>query len=263
MQDLGDFPAGRFEKKYLIPDRIAVAIRDALRPHLAVDEHTPPGSVRGYSVYTLYYDTPALDFYRHTREGATNRYKLRLRFYDDDAQSPAFVEVKEKADGQIFKRRYQADKALVSAMLRDPQCEGLVHALSNGARGTALEEFHRRGQELGAVPKVLVAYEREAYNSQHEPKVRITFDRRIKAAPCGARPELAAPRIGSNVGGLNVLLEFKYAGAPPQWLVDVVAQFRLRRASFSKFAECLDVLGISGQVPQHHRLGVKKAKNSA
>ena len=29
-----DFPAGRFEHKYLVPDRVAVAIRDALLPHL-------------------------------------------------------------------------------------------------------------------------------------------------------------------------------------------------------------------------------------
>lgn len=260
MQDLGDFPAGRFEKKYLVPDRMAVAIRNALAPHLDVDEHTPAESIRGYAVYSLYFDTAALDLYRQTRERVSHRYKLRVRYYDDDPRGVAFIEVKEKQGDQIFKRRYQTDKPFVEAILRDPSGELLRHALSNGARGTALEEFHQRGHALGAVPKLFVAYEREAFNSKHEPKVRITFDRRIKTTLSGAAPALAAPRFGANVGGLNVLVEFKYAGERPQWLSDVLAEFNLRRDSFSKFAECIDVLGISGQQPQQHKLGIKKAK---
>jgi hypothetical protein len=62
------------------------------------------------------------------------------------------------------------------------------------------------------------------------------------------------------VGGVNVLVEFKYAGEQPEWLTNVISKFGLRRASFSKFAECMDVLGISGQQPQRHKLGVKKRK---
>jgi hypothetical protein len=258
-----DFPAGRFEHKYLVPDRVAVAIRDALKPHLAVDEHTPEGSVRGYVVYSLYFDTPELDLYRQTREKVQNRFKLRVRFYDLEPSGVAFVEVKEKSGTQIFKRRYATDKGFVEAMLRDPNCDSLLHALGNGARGTALEEFCRRRQELGAKPMVFVAYEREAYNSNTLPLVRITFDRRIKTNPSGPGAGLNVPRYGSNVAGLNVLLEFKYAGQRPEWLADVLKQFRLRRDSFSKFAECLDVLGISGQQPPRHRMGVKKIKKNS
>lgn len=259
MQELGDFPAGRFEHKYLVPDRIAVAIRDALRPHLDIDSHMPTNSVRGYAVYSLYFDSPTLDLYRHTRSGAANRFKLRVRYYDHEPDSVAFVEIKEKVQNQIFKRRYQTNKSFVEAMLRNPNCEPVAHALGNGARGTALEEFCIRRQDLAAVPKVFIAYEREAYNSKTEPKVRITFDRRIKTNPCAGAAGLNFPRYGSNVGGVNVLLEFKYAGEPPTWLIDVLAEFRLRRASFSKFAECIDVLGISGATPRRHRLGVKKS----
>jgi hypothetical protein len=71
---------------------------------------------------------------------------------------------------------------------------------------------------------------------------------------------LNVPRYGSNVGGVNVLVEFKYAGEPPDWLTKVLTDFRMRRASFSKFAECIDALGISGRRPRRHRLGIKKNK---
>ncbi len=249
MEQTGDFPAGRFEHKYLVTDQVAVAVRNAIRPHLAIDAHTPPDSVRGYAVHSLYFDTPALDFYRQTREGVKQRVKLRVRFYDQDPGGVAFVEVKEKNDGQVFKRRYRTDKPLVESMLHDPQCEPIGHALSNGARGTALEEFCRRRHEVGAVPKLFITYEREAYNSTSSPPVRVTFDRRIRANVVGRDVKLAIPRYGANVGGLNVLLEFKYAGDPPAWLQEVEQQFLLRRASFSKFAECIDVLQIFGPTP--------------
>ncbi len=263
MPESVDFPDGRYERKYLLPDRIAVAVRDALLPHLAVDSHTPAGQVRGYPVYSLYFDNPGLDLYLHTRRRLTNRYKLRVRFYDREAEGPAYVEVKEKTGGLVHKRRHRTDKALVDAMVRDLGCEPLQHALSNGSRGTALEEFCQRAQELGAGPKLFLQYEREAYNSKELPHVRITFDRRIKTMPGNAASGLAMPALGTAIGGLNVLLEIKYAGTPPEWLTKVVADFRLRRASFSKFAEGVDVLGISGALPPKHRLGVKKKPSTA
>jgi SPX domain protein involved in polyphosphate accumulation len=262
MEQTNDFPAGRFEHKYLVTDEVAVAVRNAIRPHLAVDSHTPAESVRGYAVYSLYFDTPALDFYRHTREGLARRMKLRVRFYDHEADGVAFVEVKEKIDGKVFKRRYRTDKPFVESMLRDPQCESLQCALSNGARGTALEEFCQRSKELGAVPKLFIAYEREAFNSSTDRSVRVTFDRRIRTNGSGRDVKLAVPRYGANVGGLNVLIEFKYAGDPPAWLAEVEQHFLLRRASFSKFAECVDALQIFGPQPLPRR-AKKKDKQPA
>ncbi len=125
-----------------------------------------------------------------------------------------------------------------------------------------MEEFCHRARELGAGPKLYLQYEREAYNSKEGPHVRVTFDRRIKTMPGNAASGLVMPTLGTNIGGLNVLLEIKYAGKPPEWVTKVVTDFRLRRASFSKFAEGVDVLGISGAQPLNHRLGVKK-KNPA
>jgi hypothetical protein len=66
---------------------------------------------------------------------------------------------------------------------------------------------------------------------------------------------LGAPRFGSNIGGLNVLIEFKYAGTRPDWLQETLKKFKLRRTSFSKFVEGLDVLGISGEVARSSMAG--------
>lgn len=253
MKQTGDILNGRYEHKYLLSDQTAVAVRNALRPHMTVDVHSPPGSVRGYVVYSLYYDSPALDLYRQTRAGTPNRIKLRVRFYDLKDASVAYVEVKEKISGRVFKRRYAAEKSLVEALLRDPHSEPVQQALLNGARGTAFDEFCRRRTDLGALPKLFVAYEREAFNSAGEPPVRVTFDRRIRANLSGRDVRLAMPPYGANVGGLNVLMEFKYVGDPPAWLSAIEQRFRLRRASFSKFAECIDALQVFGSQPAPKR----------
>lgn len=255
MNDLGDFPAGRIERKYLVSDSQAVAIRNDLLPHLDVDVHTPPESIRGYQVLSLYLDTPALDLYKQSRQGLKERIKLRIRYYDHDPNSVAYVEIKQKSQGLTFKRRYATPKSMIESMLANPNCENLRHALSNGARGSALEEFAQRRQLLGADPKLFVAYEREAYNSKDEPRVRITFDRRISTNAAMRSAGLNTPRFGSNIGGLNVLIEFKYAGMRPEWLRDTLKKFKLRRTSFSKFVEGLDVLGISGQAPRPSKAG--------
>lgn len=255
MNDLGDFPTGRYERKYLLTDTMAVAVRNELLPYLDVDAHTPPESVRGYQVLSLYLDTPALDLYHQSRQGLKERMKLRIRYYDHDPEGIAYVEIKQKSRGLTFKRRFSIHKSMIESMLRNPNCEHLQHALSNGARGTALEEFAQRRQSLGADPKLFVAYEREAYNSKDEPRVRITFDRRITTNAAMRSAGLNAPRFGSNIGGLNVLLEFKYAGTRPLWLRDTLKKFKLRRTSFSKFVKGLDILGISGQVPSPSKAG--------
>jgi hypothetical protein len=255
MNDLGDFPTGRFERKYLLSDSVAIAVRNELLPHLDVDVHTPPESVRGYQVLSLYLDTPTLDLYKQSRQGLKERIKLRVRFYDHDPEGLAYVEIKQKSQGMTFKRRFPVHKSMIESMLRNPDCEQLQHALSNGAGGTALEEFAQRRRTLGADPKLFVAYEREAYNSKDEPRVRVTFDRRITTNPALRSAGLNAPRFGSNIGGLNVLLEFKYAGARPDWLRQTIRKFKLRRTSFSKFVIGLDTLGISGQTPRPSKAG--------
>lgn len=258
MEDTVDFPLGRFERKYLVTDEVAIAVRDAIRPFVECDVHMPPNSVRGYVVHSLYLDNASLDLYQQTRQCQSERFKLRIRFYDHQTEGKAYVEIKEKSGGQVYKRRYGANRELIESMLNDPQSELLAQALSNGARGSALEEFCRVRDEIAADPKLFVTYDREAYNSNSGPQVRVTFDRRIRANPFGRNAGLDVPRFGANVGGLNVLLEFKYAGDPPQWVQDALDTFVLKRASFSKFAECIDALGITGQAPREVKVSRKK-----
>ena len=260
MSEVSHVPAGRFEHKYFISDDLAVAVREAIRDQVDVDPHTPADSVRGYKVHSIYFDTPALNLYQFTRAGVRNRYKLRVRYYDQQPQGCAFVEVKEKRAGQIYKWRFQADKQFAAGVLGDERSRQIDEALANGGNHAALAEFCRRQDALRAAPKLVVTYEREAFNSRDDSPVRITFDRRITANAFGRESAWDVPPYGVNVGGLSVVLELKYVGDLPAWLQEVVARFDLNRSSYSKFAECIDALGISGQALRNPaKAGSKKS----
>jgi hypothetical protein len=247
MSEVSHVPAGRFEHKFFISDDLALAVREALRDQLELDAHTPAGSVRGYKVHSIYFDTPTLNLYQFTRAGLQERFKLRVRYYDQQPEGLAFVEVKEKRSGQTYKWRFQADKQFAAGVLGGQRSRQIDEALCNGGNHLALAEFCRRQDALRAAPKLIVTYEREAFNSRDEASVRITFDRRITANAFGRDSAWRVPPYGVNVGGLSVVLELKYSGELPAWLQEIVARFGLNRTSYSKFAECIDALGISGQ----------------
>src|SRR5512136_598552 len=97
----------RFELKYLIPMQVADAFRKSLGAYLVPDQHG--GSCGSYQVTSLYYDSPDYRCYWEKVEGIRFRRKLRIRRYGEleqmDAQSPVFVEIKQRLDRVTQKRR--------------------------------------------------------------------------------------------------------------------------------------------------------------
>ena len=61
------------------------------------------------TITSLYLDSSALHLYRQTVQGIKNRFKLRIRFYDDNPGNPAFLEIKRRVTDVIigFRNAYQ------------------------------------------------------------------------------------------------------------------------------------------------------------
>jgi hypothetical protein len=79
----------RFEFKYFVTERCARALRDFARSYLVPDEHANPIDY-SYPIHSLYLDGPGLPLFLATAHGHKNRYKLRIRYYDDNADSSVF-----------------------------------------------------------------------------------------------------------------------------------------------------------------------------
>jgi hypothetical protein len=91
-------------------------------------------------------------------------------------------------------------------------------------------------RHLGAIPIVLVRYEREPFAAADGSDARVAFDRSLLCSSTDA-PEVAFEGpVWTTVRGRCVLLELKFNGTCPAWMADVIQRFELRRQSFSKYA---------------------------
>jgi hypothetical protein len=235
--------AQRFELKYLVDHAITSQIRDFVGGYLDLDEYGVGKPDLAYPVHSLYLDSDDLATFQAGLNGSKNRFKLRLRYYDDRPHTPVFFEIKARVDNCIRKQRCgvrrQAVPLLLSGHLPEPD-----HLLSHEPRHlVSLQRFHLLAQELQATPKTHVCYLREAWVSRHDNSIRVTFDRQIRVAtqfsPCLSTTAGRHTRVFSDC----VILELKFTGRFPNWFQDLVQCFNLMRFSASKYVEGILSLG--------------------
>ena len=248
----------RFELKYIIDEHRAAGIRDFASSHLEADEHARPEEGLSYPVTSLYLDTPALLLYGQTLQGLKNRFKLRIRFYDDDPDHPAFIEIKRRVTDVIAKERAMVTKEGVRRMLNGegPGWAFLMDDNGDPKAGSALVNFCNLWDTVGAVACCYVSYTREAYVSPNSNAVRVTFDRQVMGSPLQQGHGLQLPTDGKrpNLGG--VVLELKFTDRFPEWMHDVVQAFDLQRTSVPKYVHCVNSLGIQPGQGLDARMGM-------
>ena len=231
--------ASRFELKYRIDERIAMAMRDFVRSYLERDEYCKPEQKLGYSVQSLYLDSPALILNQGTLDGHKNRFKLRIRFYDDNPDHPAFLEIKRRNTDVILKQRPPVTREGVRRVLKGepPKPEYLFK--DNTAGRSALFNFCRLRDQIRAGGSVFVCYVRDAYVAPNSDAVRLTFDRNIHSRAYTPGNVLVMPPQFDKTRVDNVTLELKFTDRFPHWMRDLVRAFNLQRTSVPKYIECV------------------------
>ena len=233
----------RREVKYLVSEEKARAVGGQVREYLEPDESAAGRPDHTYGVQTLYLDSDNLLTYHAAAEGWRNRFKLRVRYYDDDPASPVFLEIKRRLDEGILKQRARVRREAVAPLLAgagpDP---AQLHAW-DPRQWADLIDFWRLAAEIGAAPRLHNAYEREAYESRGERDVRVTIDRRVRAEPeFGA--ELTTRLVDPvEVFPGTVILELKFTARMPEWMLSLVRDFDLRRSGAAKYGEAVERLG--------------------
>lgn len=236
----------RFELKYVIDEQRARAMRDYIRGYVEPDEHVQDLRNCSYPVHSLYLDAPTLVLYRQTTRGLKNRFKLRIRFYDDLPGHPAFLEIKRRLNDAIRKERAAITRAGVDRLLKGRPLgpADLIPANGNGRAGGVLERFCHLVEELGAQPAAHVSYVREAYVSPGSEQLRVTYDRQIQGATFDWRIGLSPPTAGVAANVHGVVLELKFVDRFPHWMRDLVWAFDLQRRSMPKYVHCVEALGL-------------------
>jgi len=226
----------RRELKFLVSEPVALSIREFVRPYLELDEFCIGKPNLSYAIHSLYLDSDQLDLFWHTINGNKNRYKLRVRFYDDRPNSPVFFEIKTRQNDAILKNRAAVKKSAVEQLLHGhlPQRDFLFS--DDPKEFGALNKFSRLMADLNAKPKAQVSYLREAWVSLHDNSVRVTIDRNVQNVPrfgCGLSTDVPTKDY---VFGNSVVLELKYTGRFPEWFKHLVRVHNCMQCGAAKYA---------------------------
>lgn len=210
----------RGEKKFYLNQTQYNKLRDALIGKMEVDCYGK------HTILNVYCDNDYSESVIKSISKPVYKEKLRLRSYGiptDD--STAFLEIKKKFKGVVYKRR-------IAVKYKDAWDYLLLNSkLSNDSQQAREIDYLKTRMNLK--PCVFVGYDRIAMYGIEDKELRITFDTNIRY-----RGEDIDLRLGDSgkllVGRGNYVMEIKCAGSLPLWLTDILAKEKIYPTSFSK-----------------------------
>jgi len=223
----------RYEFKYLVRAELVEKVGDFLQTYLRRDDYSGPGGSAGYTVRSIYFDSPGWVCVQRKRAGDKYRETYRVRTYGQPGSAPLYLERKVR-DGPLCRKERLA--------LSDSQLQALILSSNHGndlaAGGKALEALFFHLYRKTYRPAALVSYQRQAYFDQDETYLRVTLDRNLRAL---IRPTLdmiyEEDRLEQILDQWAVL-EIKFARTLPRWLKRLGVSFGLQRLSCSKYCTC-------------------------
>lgn len=234
--------ARRFEYKYIVTEQQARKIYEFVRIYLEPDQYTPEGYTEGYPVHSLYLDSPDLHTCNATLEGHKNRFKLRVRFYDEDPSHPVFAEIKRRDGVVILKQRAMVQRKYIDDIVQGAP-PSRDHLFRDDAKNwKALYEFCRLRDLLMARPSAYTSYVRAGYEPRGANTVRVTLDRKIRAGDFAGSVSAIDVEKWPLIYLPGVVLELKFTDRFPNWMHELTQIFDLKRGSMPKYVECVSLL---------------------
>jgi len=226
----------------VVSESLAAVVANYIRPYMNPDRHSEFRTGDSYPIASLYLDSRDLRLCRESLEGHKNRFKLRIRRYTDDPDYPLFFEIKRRVDRVIIKSRARVLAHSVADLLM-----GSTPMPQDGSReNAALGQFLQYYALVGGRPILLVRYQRQACESRFQDSVRITFDRKIGFKVC-SQPEVSLNGTGWRPWPTEgVVLEIKFTGRCPAWVVRMIQDLDLPAQSVSKYVRSVLAASAGG-----------------
>ena len=214
----------RYEKKFFLTPAQYRLFTQRIAAYVQADKYDQ------YTICNLYYDTDSYSLIRASIEKPIYKEKLRIRSYGTPGEGgKVFVELKKKYEGVVYKRRVTTAPALVEPLLR-----GMRSAEDNSQICKELEYFQAFHQ---TVPKVFIAYDRQAFAGRENPDLRITFDTNLRYRLYHL--DLRDGDYGDPILDTDkILMEIKIPGTCPLWLSHILNELHIYSTSFSKYGTC-------------------------
>ncbi len=219
--------AGRREFKYLLPggaERRAVALVRARVPGLR-EEFAPR------RVSSLYFDTASYACYAQSNAGASERIKMRLRWYGPlEADTPFTLELKHRANHLGWKSQYPVPPFDLGATPLAALSRRFVEMVS--PRERALVALLR-------LPILVTSYHRH-YFATGDGAIRVTVDTRLTFTDQRLRPRLT--RVTDLHPADVAVVECKLAPARERDGARLLRALAPRQTRFSKYCHGIERL---------------------
>ena len=191
----------------------------------------------GYLVHSIYLDNYSRATVWQTEQGLKNRFKLRIRFYDNDPNGVASLEVKERRNQIILKSRAFVPKKIAEEFLnKDGFRISDSHLVNNTYKEReGLVNFMERCEQLGAKPSRYTSYYREGYENPENNEVRVTFDRDVRGARYQKCLDASHRETWRLVEFGGTVLELKFCENPPWWMSYLCQEYDLERGTAAKY----------------------------
>lgn len=232
----------RQEFKYLVPvDRIP-EIRERIQPFVIRDDHVRTRQYEGYTVRSIYLDSPSLSEYHKKLAGVFLRKKLRIRGYNTQRpDSRVFLEIKHKKDNSISKNRAPLFYHHLKRLLNTGDTENLIMKRSDFPNAIPdAERFLYCIHRNLMLPVVLVIYNREAYIGKFDHADRITFDCRLRSVPFPKMDGLFRDDGAKFTFTDHFILEIKSNTGFPHYLRHIISDLNVKREALSKYTMSID-----------------------
>jgi hypothetical protein len=239
----------RYEYKFLVAKALLAPLRLRLLPFVKEDRYAMEQATHQYTVRSLYYDTPNRDFYYQKVDGVAARKKVRIRGYnlmrDDDL---VYLEIKRKYGAFIDKQRIPVIKRNLAVLLATRDIEQYVHPLPNFDHAPEVARqffYHLYAHRLQ--PQLVIVYDREAYFSRFDQRLRLTFDKAVRFGDGPDAKALFSDRPLTLALKDHFVLEIKFHSGLPDWCRSLVAEFQLQRMAVSKYTLCREAQASCGK----------------
>lgn len=222
-------PTYRHELKYAVSTGEYLALRQRLRAVMLPDAHAGPDGK--YRIRSVYFDNADDKALREKNDGAPQREKFRIRYYNDKF---SYITLEKKIKHNQLCMKVDAPVTLEEcrALLSGDRAWMLTHP------SPLVRELYCKMKTQQLRPRVLVSYVREPYIYRLG-NVRVTFDSQIRTSLFHQRFWEESPRdVSATDRPEDMILEVKYDAFLPDVIACLIQTGSTRQQSFSKYGAC-------------------------
>lgn len=212
----------RKEVKYLL----TLAQRDAMLREM--EGYMMPDQYGLTTICNVYFDTPNSRLVRESIEKPVYKEKLRMRTYGvPKPDSNAFIELKKKFEGIVYKRR--------ETLPYHEAWDFLVNRIHPSKDSQIMKEIeYALDFYEGIAPAMALFYDRQAYFGCEDAELRMTIDTNLRSRTHDI--DLLNGSDGEPFSDPDIcIMEIKILDAMPLWMADILDRNKIYPCSFSKY----------------------------